>query len=82
MPWFLVWFALAAALDTAGAVPAALHHPLQQLAVVLITVALAGVGLTTSLGALRRAGVRPLLLGTFVWAAVACTSLLLQWATG
>lgn len=76
VPWFLVWFAAAAALDTAGAVPASAHHPLQQLAVVLITVALAAVGLTTSLGALRKAGARPLLLGTLVWAAVAATSLL------
>jgi uncharacterized membrane protein YadS len=76
VPWFLLWFGAAATLDTAGAVPAAAHHPLQQVAVVLITVALAAVGLTTSLGALRRAGARPLLLGTLVWAAVAATSLL------
>lgn len=78
VPWFLLWFAAAAALDTAGVVPAAAHHGLQQLAVVLITVALGAVGLTTSVGTLRRAGARPLLLGTLVWAAVATTSLLLQ----
>jgi len=78
VPWFLVWFALAAALDTAGVVPAGMHGTLQQLAVALITLALAGVGLTTNLSSLRRAGARPLLLGTLVWAAVAVTSLALQ----
>jgi len=78
VPWFLLWFALAASLDTAGVIPGAWHGALQQLAVGLITVALAAVGLTTDLRALRRAGARPLLLGTLVWAAVASTSLLLQ----
>lgn len=78
VPWFLVWFAVAAALDTAGAIPAGAHHALQQLAIVLITVALAAIGLSTRLAHLRTAGARPLLLGTLVWLAVAVTSLVVQ----
>jgi uncharacterized membrane protein YadS len=82
VPWFLVWFAAAAASNTAGAIPARLHHPLQELAVVLITVALGAIGLSTRLAHLRTAGARPLLLGTLVWVAVAGTSLAVQAATG
>jgi uncharacterized integral membrane protein (TIGR00698 family) len=78
VPWFLVLFAAAAGLRTAGLVPAALYGPLQQAAVAAITAALAGIGLSTRLGELRRAGARPLLLGALVWAAVAASALALQ----
>ncbi len=43
-----------------------------------ITVALAAIGP----GTMRRAGYRPLALGTLTWATVACTGLLLQFAVG
>jgi uncharacterized integral membrane protein (TIGR00698 family) len=82
IPWFLVWFALAAALRTAGAIPQQASGGLKDAAVVLLTVALAAVGLMTRLDHLRRAGSRPLLLGTVVWVAVAVSSLALQRATG
>ncbi len=82
VPWFLVWFLLAAAADSSGLIPHGAHHALRVAAVALTTVALAAVGLGTSLGAIRRAGVRPLLLGMLVWSAVAGSSLLLQAITG
>lgn len=82
VPWFLLWFVAAAGLHTAGAFPHALDSPLQRLAVVLITLALSAIGLSTRLGDIRRAGSRPLLLGTLVWIAVAVTSLGLQRLTG
>jgi uncharacterized integral membrane protein (TIGR00698 family) len=81
-PWFLLLFLAAAALRTAGAVPHSLDAPLRGVAVGLMTVALAAIGLSTRLGDLRRAGARPLLLGAFVWIGVAVTSLALQRATG
>jgi uncharacterized membrane protein YadS len=49
---------------------------------VLIAVALASIGLQTRIRDLRRAGHRPLLLGTLVWVAVATASLAIQAATG
>jgi uncharacterized integral membrane protein (TIGR00698 family) len=82
MPWFLLWFLLAAAANTSGLVGPSLAHDASQTGVALITVALAGVGLSTRFGAIRSAGVRPLLLGALVWVAVATSSLLLIWATG
>jgi uncharacterized integral membrane protein (TIGR00698 family) len=77
VPWFLVVFAAAATLRTAGVVPASASSPLQRTAVVLVTVALAAIGLSTRVSALRRTGPRPLLLGLAVWCAVAVTGLLI-----
>jgi uncharacterized integral membrane protein (TIGR00698 family) len=82
VPWFLVWFVGAAVLESIGAIPAAWHAPLADLAVVLITVALAAIGLSTQLGAMRRAGHQPLVVGTLTWATVALTGLALQFAVG
>jgi uncharacterized integral membrane protein (TIGR00698 family) len=78
VPGFLVLFVVAAALDTAGLIPTALHGPLSDAALTLITVALAGVGLSSDLVRMRRVGFRPLLLGALLWVSVASASLLLQ----
>lgn len=82
IPWFLVWFLAAAVLESAGLVPASWHAGLASVTVMLITVALAAIGLNTHLGDLRRAGYRPLMLGTVTWMTVAITGLLLQFAVG
>lgn len=78
VPWFLAGFLLVAGANTVGLVPVAAHHALQQAAVFLITTALAGIGLSTDVAGLRRAGARPLLLGAILWIVVASTSLALQ----
>lgn len=88
MPWrrivpvFLVGFVAAAALGTLGVIPSAWHPALTALGAFLITTALAGIGLSLRLSALRRAGARPLLLGGLLWLAVAVGSLGLQALTG
>ncbi len=82
VPRFLPLFVLASALDTAGVVDADARRALADAALALITVALAGVGLAADVGAARRTGVRPLVLGAVLWVAVASVSLLLQLATG
>ncbi|MET8908983.1 putative sulfate exporter family transporter [Micromonospora sp. NPDC004551] len=78
VPWFLVAFLAVAALNTAGLIPATAQAALHQAALLFIAVALAGVGLSTDVAALRRTGARPLLLGLILWAAVSATSLGLQ----
>ncbi|HEX3816531.1 MAG TPA: putative sulfate exporter family transporter [Mycobacteriales bacterium] len=78
VPTFLIGFVLASALNSVGAIPAAWHGALQQLGVFLITVALSGIGLSLRIGEIRRAGVRPLLLGGLLWASIGLTSLGLQ----
>jgi uncharacterized integral membrane protein (TIGR00698 family) len=82
VPWFLIGFLVAAALNSLGGVPQAAHSPLSTLSLFLITMALSGIGLATRPLALRSAGLRPLALGAILWATVGISSLLLQAATG
>jgi len=81
VPWFLIGFLVAAAVNTTGAVPARADAPIGEASTFLITVALAAIGLTTDLGALRRTGFRPLVLGALLWATVTVASLGLQLVT-
>jgi uncharacterized integral membrane protein (TIGR00698 family) len=78
VPMFLLWFLAAAALHTLGFVPQTASHAAAWTASVLITVALAAIGLSTRLADLRGTGLRPLALGTVLWAVVGVTGLLLQ----
>jgi uncharacterized integral membrane protein (TIGR00698 family) len=82
MPLFIVGFIAASALTTIGAIPVSWHPTLTSVGAFLITTALAGIGLSLRLGDLRRAGVRPLALGTCLWFLVAASSLGAQALTG
>lgn len=82
VPLFLFGFLIAAALNTVGVVPASAGGWITLLGSFLITTALAGIGLGLDLGELRAAGLRPLLLGGFLWILVATSSLGLQALTG
>lgn len=82
VPPFLVLFVLASVFDTVGLVGADARRVLADVALGLITVALAGVGLAADLGGMRRTGPRPLLLGAILWVLVASVSVGLQALTG
>jgi len=82
VPWFLIGFVVAAALNSVGVIPAGSHGPLQHLSVFLVAVALSAIGLSTNVPALRKAGPRPVLLGALLWITVAAASLGLQALTG
>ncbi len=82
VPWFIIWFFAAAAINSSGIVSAGLHAPLVTVTVFLICVALAAIGLQTDLFRLIRTGARPLLLGLILWLCVAASSLFIQHATG
>ncbi|MDP9024075.1 MAG: putative sulfate exporter family transporter [Candidatus Eremiobacteraeota bacterium] len=75
MPWFVLWFVLAAVLNSLGAIPAELKTRLPVVALFCIVVALAGVGLGTDAGRIRSAGLRPLALGAILWVAISISSL-------
>lgn len=75
VPWFILWFLLAAALNSFGLIPLILQAPIHTLALFLIVVALAGVGLGTDVARIRSAGFRPLLLGAILWVAISASSL-------
>jgi uncharacterized integral membrane protein (TIGR00698 family) len=82
VPGFLVLFVIAAAANSAGLVDAHVRHDLASVALFLIAVALAAVGLAAQPDGIRAAGPRPLLLGGLLWLLVASTSLVVQGLTG
>ncbi|WP_337010095.1 YeiH family protein [Pantoea sp. AS142] len=68
-PWFALLFIAVALFNSLQLLPAAVVATLNQLAGLLLAMAMAALGLTTRFGALYEAGVKPLLLGAlvFVW---------------
>lgn len=80
VPWFLVGFVIASLFDTVGLIPPAAHPAFAAVSSFLIATALAAIGLSTDIAALRRAGWRPLALGGALWVLVSLTSLGLQTA--
>ncbi|WP_307732296.1 putative sulfate exporter family transporter [Massilia sp. MB5] len=69
MPWFAFVFVAATALNSAGVLPAALVQTLLAADTLLLAAAMAALGLSTHLSAVRQAGWRPLLLAglLFIW---------------
>ena len=82
VPWFIVWFLVAALLNTAGFIPASWHGAITFVATFLITTALGAIGLQTELGRLIRTGAAPLGLGLILWIAVAVSALAVQRVMG
>jgi uncharacterized integral membrane protein (TIGR00698 family) len=82
VPWFVLWFLVAALASGAGFIPLGWHGAIAEGSTFLIAVALAAIGLQTELRALLRAGARPLALGFVLWVAVALSSLGIQRITG
>jgi uncharacterized integral membrane protein (TIGR00698 family) len=80
VPAFLGWFLLASAIHSTGVVSTAVSHGLAHTATLLITAALAAIGASTHVADMRRTGLRPLALGTVLWAVVGVSGLLLQHA--
>jgi uncharacterized integral membrane protein (TIGR00698 family) len=69
IPWFAVGFLGVAAFNSFGLLPAAWVQTLVQFDTLLLAAAMAALGVTTRLSAIRQAGARPLVLalGLFVW---------------
>lgn len=78
VPWFLVGFVALAALNSAFPFSAGLQSACALASGLLITWALAAIGLSTDLGELRRTGWTPLVFGGLLWIAVSASSLGIQ----
>ncbi|WP_156761539.1 YeiH family protein [Microbacterium karelineae] len=76
VPWFLVGFLAVAFLRTAGWIPDPIVGAAPAASGFLIALALAGIGLSTDLDAIRRAGWRPLALGAILSILVTATTLI------
>jgi uncharacterized integral membrane protein (TIGR00698 family) len=81
-PWFILWFLVASAIRTAGLLPTTILPAIHVLAEFLIIVALTAIGLSANLRKMASTGLRPILLGLGVWAAVSISSLLVQLVIG
>jgi uncharacterized integral membrane protein (TIGR00698 family) len=62
IPWFAVLFIVASLVNSLHVLPASLVAGLTQIDTLLLATAMAALGLNTQANAIRRAGVRPLLL--------------------
>ncbi|UOQ56732.1 putative sulfate exporter family transporter [Leucobacter allii] len=82
VPWFLIGFLVVATIRSSGALPDGAVAAATQLSVFLVAMALAGIGMSTDLRAIRAAGFRPLLLGGALSLLVAATTLATMALTG
>jgi uncharacterized integral membrane protein (TIGR00698 family) len=62
VPWFALLFLIACAVNSVGLLPAGVVTALINLGTLLLAMAMAALGLRTHVGAIRTAGVRPLML--------------------
>ena len=77
-PWFVLGFLATAIFNSAGILPPAASNFLNEFGKFGIMVAMAGIGLNTSVKSLFKNGMRPIALGLCCWFAVAVVSLLVQ----
>ena len=68
LPWYLVGFLVAAALVASGILPSAWTDSLHQLDKLLLTVAMAAIGLSIRFDSLEGEGTKAIVCGAIVWA--------------
>ncbi len=68
VPWFAFGFVAVAGINSLHLLPSTLQHGLVQLDTALLAMAMAALGLTTHISALRQAGLKPLLLAALLFA--------------
>ena len=68
VPWFAFGFVAVAGINSLHLLPATVQHGLVQLDTALLAMAMAALGLTTHVSALRQAGLKPLLLAALLFA--------------
>jgi uncharacterized integral membrane protein (TIGR00698 family) len=67
IPWFAVMFIVASAVNSTHLLPTALTGALIKVDTVLLSMAMAALGLRTHAGAIRQAGLKPLMLATVLF---------------
>jgi uncharacterized integral membrane protein (TIGR00698 family) len=68
VPWFALGFVATAGFNSLGLLPTTVTGTLLDLDTALLAIAMAGLGLTTDIAAIRTAGIKPLLLGAILFA--------------
>lgn len=76
VPWFVIGFIALVVFNSMVALPVSAKHALVVLTTVLLTMALAAMGLETDVRKLKAKGLRPFALGALAWLFIASFSLL------
>ena len=79
IPWFAVMFVVLAGVNSLHILPVPMVDALRLAGVLLLTVAMASLGVDTNLARIGRAGVKPLLLGAGLFAHLVFTGGLVNW---
>ncbi len=74
VPWFLIGFLIASLVRSVGVIPDVALAPISAVAMFLIAMAMAAIGLSTDIAGFRSAGLRPLALGGLLWVVVTATA--------
>ena len=75
VPWFVIGFVALVAFNSVVTLPTAPKHLMVLLTTVLLTMALAAMGLETDVRKLKAKGLRPFALGALAWLFIAGFSL-------
>jgi uncharacterized membrane protein YadS len=67
MPWFAVGLLGVTLLNSAGAIPAAWHAPIDAVDTAMLACAMFAIGTQTHVPMLLKSGVRPLLCAAVLW---------------
>ncbi|MCU7557485.1 YeiH family protein [Macrococcus capreoli] len=78
-PWFILYFFIASVIATAMNLPEAIVGYIKIISTLMISIAMAGIGLSVDIKKFLAIGMKPVLLGASVWCVVAVTSLMMQW---
>ncbi len=77
MPWFVLGFMVLVGVNSIVVIPSGLKHMIVVATTILLTMALAALGLQTDIVKLRAKGLRPLALGAAAFLFIAGFSLVL-----
>ncbi len=79
VPWFAVAFVALAGVNSLHILPAGVVDALRLAGALLLTAAMASLGIDTNLARMRQAGVRPLLLGAGLFVHLVAVGGLVNW---
>jgi uncharacterized integral membrane protein (TIGR00698 family) len=77
-PWFVLFFILAAVVNTFAGLPGWVSNDLSTLGKFMIVMAMSAIGLNTNIKKLLSNGIKPIFLGLCCWFAVAAVSVVVQ----
>ena len=82
IPWFIGGFLLLAIINSVNLIPVAVSDTMKSASKFLMVVALAAIGLNTSLTDFKKAGLRPMFYGITIDTLVTLTALVVIWCMG